>query len=254
MFRFFWTNKGFKDFWDYLQNAMELPSRTTISVGAIDDLYSCCKEQLIERLRNSGSHATVTLDGWSDSHKHISYVTYTYHFVENWKMKTAVLKTGSFAHPHTSKRIKEDYIDVLSEFNVLGKQISIVTDGANSMIKAAKLLNVFRFGCVGHVIHLLFRKDLLKNERMQPLRDLKTKLNKIHRKLMYRHEDLTKMHAENIQEKILTLMEEFKEMGNLSFRCRMLKPEHEPKELISYHIYNIYNRRNIGSRRALRSR
>lgn len=129
-------------------------------------------------------------------------------------MKTAVLKTGSFSHPHTSKRIKEDFTDILAEFNVLDKRISIVTDGASSMIKAAELLDVFRFGCVGHIIHLLFRTDLLKDERMQPLRDLKIKLNKIHRKLMYRHEELKKMHSENTQEKMLMLMEEFKEMGN----------------------------------------
>lgn len=128
-------------------------------------------------------------------------------------MKTAVLKTGSFLHPHTSQRIKEDFIDTLSEFNVLDKKISFVTDGANSMVKAAKLLDVSRCGCVGHIIHLLFRKDLLKNDNMQPLRDLKIKLNKIHRKLTYKHENLTKMYADSMHEKIMELMEEFKDMG-----------------------------------------
>lgn len=208
-------NKGFLGFWEYLQNTLELPCRSTISIGALDDLYSCCRTKLIDRLKNTGPHATVTLDGWSDSHKHISYVTYTYHFLENWTMKTAVLKTASFSHPHTSKRIKEDFNDTLSEFNVLGKRISIVTDGASSMKKAAELLSVFRFGCVGHIAHLLFRKDLLKNERMQPLRDLKIKLTKIHRKLMYRHEIMNEMHEDNMQRNILALLEEFKEMGIL---------------------------------------
>lgn len=209
--------KGFKNFWKYLNIASDLPCASTISIAAIDDLYLCCKNKLIDRLKNSGPHATITFDGWSDSHKHISYVTYTYHFIENWTMKTAVLKTESFSHPHTSKGIKEDFNDILAEFNVLDKRISIVTDGASAMIKAAELLDVFRFGCVGHIIHLLFRKDLLKNESMQPLRDLKVKLNQIHRKLMYRHEDLKKMHSENTQEQILMLMEEFKDMGNSTF-------------------------------------
>lgn len=205
--------KGFVDFWKYLQNTFELPSRSTVSIGAIDDLYICCKNKLIGRLTNSGQHATVTFDGWSDSHKHISYVTYTYHFIENWALKSVVLKTGSFSHPHTSKRIKEDFIDTMAEFNILDKRISIVTDGAKSMIRAAELLSVFRFGCVGHIIHLLFRADLLKHESMQPLRDLKVKLSQIHRKLMYKHEQLAELHSETIQDKILVLMEEFKEMG-----------------------------------------
>lgn len=76
-------------------------------------------------------------------------------------------------------------------------------------------MSVFRFGCVGHIAHLLFRKDLLKNERMQPLRDLKIKLTKIHRKLMYRHEIMNEMHEDNMQRNILALLEEFKEMGIL---------------------------------------
>lgn len=127
----------------------------------------CCKDKLIERLKNSGQHATVTFDGWSDGHEHISYVTYTYHLIENWALKSLVLQTGSFSHPHTSKRIKKDFINTTAEFNVLDKRIPIVTDGAKSMIKAAGLLSVCRFGCVGHIIHLLFRADLLKHERMQ---------------------------------------------------------------------------------------
>lgn len=206
---------GFNDFWKFMNNACELPSRATVSISALDDLYLCCKNKLIERLQNSGLHATITFDGWSDSHKRISYVTYTYHFLENWKMKSAVLKTASFAHPHTSKRIKDDYEATMAEFNVLSKRLSVVTDGASSMVKAANLLDVYRFYCVGHIIHLLFRSDLLKHENMQPLRDLKVKLRKIHRKLMYKHEELRAMNDESIQQKMLILMEEFKEMGTL---------------------------------------
>lgn len=205
--------KGFNDFWAYLQTEFELPCRSTISIGALDDLYVCCKNKLIERLTSSGSHATITFDGWTDNHKKVSYITYTYHYIEDWTMKTAVLKTGSFAHPHTSERIKEDFEGTLAEFNVLNKRFSIVTDGASSMIKSAELLSVYRFGCVGHIIHLLFRKDLLKHDSMDDLRTLKTKIQKIHKKLMYRHETLGAFNDEINQKKILELLEEFQEMG-----------------------------------------
>lgn len=205
--------KGFNDFCGYLKTPYETPSRSTISIGALDDLYLCCKNKLIERLQNTETHATVTFDAWTDNHKKISYVTYTYHFIENWSMKTAVLKTGSFSHPHTSKRIKEDFEATLAEFNVLNKTISVVTDGASSMIKASELLAVYRFNCVGHIIHLLFRKDLLTHANMESLRDLKKKLQKIHKRLMYKHENLRALNEDNMQQKILNLLEEFNEMG-----------------------------------------
>lgn len=210
-------NSGFKAFWTFVNTPYELPSRSTIAIGAIDDLYVCCKDKLIERLTNSPSHATITFDGWTDNHKRISYVTYTYHYTENWRMKTAVLKTASFPHPHTSERIKEDYEETLAEFNVLNKNLTVVTDGASSMKKASELLQVYRFYCLGHIMHLLITKDLLKHKDMQPLRDLNLKMRKIHKKLMYKHEELRELNDESIQNKILGIIEEHKEIGAYFF-------------------------------------
>lgn len=205
--------KGFNAFWQYLNKALALPSRSTVSIGALDDLYLCCKNKLIEILTKSSSHGTVTCDGWTDSHNHISYFTYTYHFMENWQMKSVVLKTAAFPHPHTAERMKEDFESTLAEFNVLDKKVSVVTDGARAMKKAAELLNVFRLYCVGHITHLLVRVDLLMHDQMQPLRDLRSKMRKIHRKLIFRHEQLSAMHDESKQEKVLSLLEEHKDIG-----------------------------------------
>lgn len=47
-------NKGFNDFWASLNNDLALPTRQTISVSGIDDMYSCMKKELIVRLENSG--------------------------------------------------------------------------------------------------------------------------------------------------------------------------------------------------------
>lgn len=40
-------NKGFNDFWNSLNIGIPLPSRHTISVGALDDMYACMKKELI---------------------------------------------------------------------------------------------------------------------------------------------------------------------------------------------------------------
>lgn len=134
-------------------------------------------------------------------------------------MKSVVLKTAAFPHPHTAERIKDDFELTLAEFNVLDKKVSVVTDGARAMKKAAKLLNVFRSYCVGHIVHLLVRVDLLKHDRMQPLRELRSKMRLIHRKLIYKHEQLSAMHDEKKQEAILSLLEEHKEIGTNLILC-----------------------------------
>lgn len=47
-------NKGFSDLWSSLNFDVPLPSRQTVSVSALDDMYSCMKKELITRLKNSG--------------------------------------------------------------------------------------------------------------------------------------------------------------------------------------------------------
>lgn len=46
-------NKGFRDLWSSLSLGVTLPSRQIVSVSALDDMYSCMKNELITRLKNS---------------------------------------------------------------------------------------------------------------------------------------------------------------------------------------------------------
>lgn len=43
-------NKGFMDFWTSLQFDMTLPTRQTVSISALDDVYKCLKNELIIKL------------------------------------------------------------------------------------------------------------------------------------------------------------------------------------------------------------
>lgn len=47
-------NIGFKDFWNSLHLNMPLPSPQTISIGALDDMYSCMHKELIRILGTIG--------------------------------------------------------------------------------------------------------------------------------------------------------------------------------------------------------
>lgn len=45
-------NKGFKDFWASLRFDLSLPTRQTVSISALDDIYKCLKNELITKLSN----------------------------------------------------------------------------------------------------------------------------------------------------------------------------------------------------------
>lgn len=47
-------NKGFNDFWNSLHLSIPLPSRKTIAVSAIDDMYDCMKKELIRVVSADG--------------------------------------------------------------------------------------------------------------------------------------------------------------------------------------------------------
>lgn len=53
-------NRGFRDFYSSLHVGIPLPCRKTISVGAIDDMYSCMKKELVLRLSKSGGSKFVS--------------------------------------------------------------------------------------------------------------------------------------------------------------------------------------------------
>lgn len=110
-------NVGFRDFWKYLRPNEPLPSRKTISFGALDDIYICMKNQLIKELQES-DRGFITFDCLTDGFKKHSYCTYTYHHLVEWEMRSTVLKTSRLDHPHTSEKLAKDFKKTLIEFGL----------------------------------------------------------------------------------------------------------------------------------------
>lgn len=51
-------NTGFRDFWKSLHLGVDPPTRKTISESSIDDMYSCMKNALVEKLSTKGGKHT----------------------------------------------------------------------------------------------------------------------------------------------------------------------------------------------------
>lgn len=204
---------GFKEFWEQNDSGnKKLPSRTTISIKGLNDVYTCFKDRLIEKLAAAPDHGTMTSDMWTDKYKRTSYITYTYHYMsESWEMKSAVLEVAKFEHPHTGKRIVENFKSLLCEFKLAAKKMTVVTDGESAMEKACKDLKLHRLHCIAHRIHLLLCTDLLKHTNSKRLEPLFIKLRNIRTALIYRHEELKKYDDEEKQKQLFKAVVEFAE-------------------------------------------
>lgn len=218
-------SEAFRSFWKWMQSysklPFELPSRGTVSLSALNDVYICFKDKLIQTLAVAPEHATMTMDGWCDKHKRTAYMTFTYHYMnDDWKICTAVLKTEMFDHPHKAERIQSVLQATFLEYKLLSKKITVVTDNGRNMIAASRLLNLRRLPCIGHGMHLLIMTDLLDEKKvhltgMQPILNILKKIRAIHFKLIYKNDELKTMWNTDHHEKLMKIIEEYRETGTI---------------------------------------
>lgn len=55
-------NKGFCDFYNALNIGIPLPSRHTISIAALDDMYACMKKEIIDIIRTNAGKTTKIVE------------------------------------------------------------------------------------------------------------------------------------------------------------------------------------------------
>lgn len=206
---------GFRQFWQTYNSSYKLPCRSTLEISCLDDVYTCCISKMIDFLKTTPDHASITFDCWSDNAKQRSFIGYTYHFLnENWEIKTAVLRVTALQRPHTGERIRDNFQQMLKEFGISHKRISVVTDGGTNVIKCAELMNVKRAGCISHSIHLLITTDLLENPSFEKIRNLLDKLRAIQRKMIYKYDELKQIDNQQKNKNLFELMQRFAQMGN----------------------------------------
>lgn len=200
-------NEGFRDFFSMLLPKLTIPSRSTLSREALDDNYNCFKKQLLSVLEASPKHATIAFDGWTDRFKKYSYITYTFHYLdEHWCMKSIVLKTGRFDHPHTAESLRTSFEATVRENNLSDKHIIGLTDGGANMIKCVRELGLKRLGCVAHSINRLIQHDLLSHPLMTQVVQIINKLKKAQRKLCFKYTELKEKFEGDRQLKLNEMM------------------------------------------------
>lgn len=118
---------------------VEFISGTRISQLILDGLEPMKKmiaEELDQVLRVS-----LTFDIWSQSAGAAGYGCLTGHYItEEFELKTLVLGFDQLSYPHDAKTISNYISEILREFKLLDKVVSITTDNASVNIKAIREL------------------------------------------------------------------------------------------------------------------
>ncbi|KAH9637309.1 hypothetical protein HF086_006953 [Spodoptera exigua] len=154
-------NEGFIAYSKKLNPDYVLPSRKKLT-EMMEEKYNICSSEAKQKLQ-SVEYIALTTDIWtSDSQK--SYISVTAHFIENSKLQSLIIATSELADQHTSLNIANALRNILNEWNIFEKIVTIVTDNASSMKKAIKdFLNKRNHFCVAHTINLAV-KDCIQAE------------------------------------------------------------------------------------------
>lgn len=147
---------SFREFMKLLEPRYTIPSRETFMNSVIPAIYDECKNKVLENLKYTKC-CTLTFDFWTSLGSK-SFITITMHFLnENFEMKTFILKTKQFIEDHTGINIAKKVQKVFMEFTNINLNpdffIFAVTDGANNMKKAVKMLKWPHFLCFAHILH-----------------------------------------------------------------------------------------------------
>lgn len=172
-----------------------------VSENSLNEVFTCMKTHVIDYLKKTPKYACVTFDAWTDRYRHTSYLIYTHHYIDNWELKCIVLKTTAFPYRHLGINIKAAFEEMLDEFELNDKVISLVTDSGANMVLAAQLLELPRSPCLAHRIQSLIMSDMLEDIRMNTLRRIIQRLRVIQKALLYSNHKLKKIADEQFQSK-----------------------------------------------------
>lgn len=203
---------GFHDFAVFAKMIKEnekLPDRTTLANTALNDIYSAVKGYITKFVKTSLPRTiTTSFDFWSDNVKRISYINYWVHWINNdFEIQKLCLGIKRFPHPHEGQLIADPFNCIVNEFGLSDKNFVGVTDSGSNIKLACRLLNLEREPCLCHNLHLLVAYDLIKKHpSMKPIRDLIIRMKVAKKALIYKYEDLQKIHDQEYNKRLLHLI------------------------------------------------
>jgi hypothetical protein len=154
----------FKAFIRSLNERYTLPCRQTIA-KRVSDAFNNRRIQLQPYLIQQPGKFSLTTDIWSACNM-VSYLGITIHWVNTeWQMQILLLDIVLLHDAHTAENITDTICNILCDFVIGDRLLSITTDNGANMVKMGHLLhnkieqqfenpNVIYLHCVAHILNL----------------------------------------------------------------------------------------------------
>lgn len=95
----------------------------------------------LKKILNEVDHCSLTCDGWT-SKGHNSYFGVTVHFVMDWVLKSYVLALKHVTKQHTADNLLCELREVISEWELDAKVVSVSADGAYNIKRVILIINL----------------------------------------------------------------------------------------------------------------
>lgn len=97
-----------------------------------------------------------------------NYMSLTAHFIDNnWELHSILLHCFKFSERHTSENLKLEIIRILTEWEILEKVHTIVTDNAHNITNAIRLTEWNHLSCLAHTVNPIVQSAFKKIENLQ---------------------------------------------------------------------------------------
>jgi polyhydroxyalkanoate synthesis regulator phasin len=144
-----------------VKNLADIPTSDALSRGGLDSVYDTTVDavkRMIERTK-TGTVA-MTSDLWTDNYRRRSYAAFTLHLCnDDYELKSMTLKVSLFEGAHSGENIQREMEATATEFGLQSKKIIYVTGNGSNIVKACRIAEVERIGCIAHGLHNLITVD-----------------------------------------------------------------------------------------------
>ena len=162
-------DKGFLEFVRVLDPKYCPPSRRTIMIDHLPQLYKSKQQLLMEEL-NGINDCCLTTDMWT-SRATEGYITVTCHYIDkkNMELKSAVLNTRHVDVAHTSENLASCLREVSDEWKITSKVHCVISDSAANIKRAVMLCNWNHLSCFVHLLNLVVTDAIKEDHELTTL-------------------------------------------------------------------------------------
>ncbi|KAG8180543.1 hypothetical protein JTE90_018163 [Oedothorax gibbosus] len=134
----------------------------------IPRLYETCRNQLVPKLA-AVEYVALTTDVWT-SDTNSSFVSITGHYVYNNTLSSSVLETKQLVENHTGANIASAIAEVLENYSISSKVVTVVADNAANMKNAIEEhLKLPYQPCVAHTLNMVSEDAVSVSETLKDI-------------------------------------------------------------------------------------